>query len=274
MPGIQSFQDKNVVITGAGSGIGRATAVAFAKERASVIIADINVESLDKTKSLIESEGGRAHSYPLDVANREEVNEFAKKAIADHGAIHVLFNNAGVGVSGSITETPIHDWEWLVNINYWGVIYGIQAFAPHMIENRQGHILNTASMAGLVPAPPLGAYCSTKHALVGLGQTLRIELKPHNVGVTTICPGIIKTNIPHATRNYIAQEDQDKIIETFEKRAWPPERVANAVLKAVRKNKSIVPVGPEAWIAWYLNRLSPSLASWFIDSQTKALRTP
>jgi NAD(P)-dependent dehydrogenase (short-subunit alcohol dehydrogenase family) len=259
MPGIKDLRERLVVVTGAASGIGFASAALFANKGARVILADINQEGVHRAADEIHRNGGTAHAYHLDVANEADVNAFARDVTGAHGRVAVLFNNAGVGVSASIADTPLDDWKWLVGINYWGVVYGIKAFLPHMGGKEAGHILNTASMAGLVAAPTLGAYCSTKHALVGLGQTLRIELRARNIGVTTICPGVINTNIPHASRYVMADEDRAQVIRLFETRAWPPERVAKAVLKAMRWNRAIVPVGPEAWFAWYLNRLSPRL---------------
>jgi len=147
-------------------------------------------------------------------------------------------------------------------VNYWGVVYGIHYFLPHMIERRYGHIVNTASGAGLCGIPAVAAYCSTKFAVVGLSETLRIEARRYGIGVTAICPGIINTSIAKDSRFVLpknAKAQHSEVVEFFQKHGWPPEKVARAVLKGVRKNKAVVPVGPEAWIGWYGKRISINL---------------
>lgn len=268
MPGIREFRDKVVVVTGAGSGIGRATAVAFAAEGADVVLADIKGDRARDAAKAIEDQGGKALGCEIDVAEAAQVEALAKQVVADRGRVDIVFNNAGVGLGGRAFDAGPEDWEWIVGINFWGVVYGMKYFSPYMIENRSGHIVNTASMAGLVVAPGLAAYSATKHAVVGLSQATRLEMREHNIGVTVICPGLISTAIAADGRFYMREEDGQSLeqaVEMMEKRGWPPERVAGAVLKAVRRDKAIVPVGPEAWIGWYIQRLSPRLAAVFMN---------
>lgn len=262
MPGIRNLRDKVVVITGAGSGIGRATALAFAKEGARCVLVDINGTTVEAVAEETRALGAQTLTRVVDVSDRGQVEELAEFVHAEWTYCDVLFNNAGVGISAKLMDTPFEDWHWLWNINYWGVVHGIKAFAPRMIERGSGHIVNTASMAGLFVAPGLGAYGSGKWALLGLGESLRVELRPHNIGVTTICPGIINTNIPHVSRYNMDPKVAGEIKALFTKWAWPPERVAKAVVKSVKRNTGIRPVGPESWFAWYLMRFSPRLAEW------------
>lgn len=262
MPGIKDFREKVIVITGAGSGIGRATALAFASEGANIVAVDIKADRLDEVKSEIEKRGAKASTKIVDVSSREQVADLAKYVIEKYGRVDILYNNAGVGTGGLIEATPYEDWEWVFKINFWGVYNGVHAFLPYMIERQYGHIVNTASGAGIAPLVSLGAYTSTKYAVVGMSEVLRAEVRRHNIGVSVICPGIINTNIVADGRAHIpqgAKADQQKMTDFYKKRGWPPERVAKAVLNAVRKNKGIVPVGPEAWLGWYMMRISPSL---------------
>lgn len=263
MPGIRDFRGKVAVVTGAASGIGRATALALAREGCVLALADIDAAGLDGTAREIHARDGKAASYVVDVSNQGAVVAFAREAISAHSRVDILFNNAGVGISGTIADTPLERWEWLVGVNYWGVVFGIKAFLPHFLERGSGHIVSTSSLAGLVPAPGLGVYASTKFAVLGLSEALRVELRDRGIGVSTICPGVIKTNIPRATEYMVsanAKRSREEIIATFERYAWPPERVAKAVIKAIRRDRAIVPVGPEAWLLWYAMRISPRIA--------------
>jgi NAD(P)-dependent dehydrogenase (short-subunit alcohol dehydrogenase family) len=272
MPGIKDFRDKVVVVTGAGSGIGRATAMAFAAEGANMVIADINKDRITETAKEIERRGGKATAQVTDVSDRAQVEALSKFVIQKHGRVDILHNNAGVGVGALIQDMNLKDWEWIVKINYWGVVYGIHYFLPYMIERRYGHIVNTASGAGLMALPATGAYCSTKFAVVGLSETLRMEVRRYGVGVTVVCPGVINTNIFDDSPMHLPESmrvQPGKFIESVKKYGWPPERVARAVLKGVRKNKAVVPVGPETWIGWYSKRISINLFNAVMNLVTR-----
>jgi NAD(P)-dependent dehydrogenase (short-subunit alcohol dehydrogenase family) len=259
MPGIKDFKDKVVVITGAASGIGRATAKAFARKGSDLVIADNNAQRLEETAGEIKAIGARVLARQVDVSDRNQVESFAKFVISEHGHVDVLVNNAGVGVGGPLLETSIEDFEWIFSINYWGVLYGLKYFLPHMVARKYGHVVNTASGAGLCSIPAMSAYCSTKFAVVGLSETLRAEVRRFGIGVSTICPGVINTNIIAQSRMHLqkgSRATHSRLIDFYRRFGWPPERVAKAILSAVRHNRSIVPVGPEAWAQWFTKRMS------------------
>jgi len=259
MPGIKDFKNKVVVITGAGSGIGKASAEAFASEGADVVIADIHEGRLQEVSSGIIARGGRALIKKVDVADRTQVEGLASFAIKEKGRVDILFNNAGVAIGGSFENTSIEEWEWIFSINFWGVLYGIKAFLPHMIERKYGHIVNTSSLAGLCSMPGMSAYSSTKFAVAGLGEALRAEVRKYGIGVSTICPGVINTRVVEDGRMHLregARANRQTVVDFYRNFGWPPERVAKAVLSAVRHNRSVVPVGPESWVQWFSKRLS------------------
>jgi len=267
MPGIKDLRDKVVVVTGAGSGIGRATAHAFAMEKAKLVVADIDEKRLDCVVKEIEDTGARVVGKVVDVSDKSQVEQLAAFTIETYGRVDVVHNNAGVGYGGPLEIFPIEDWEKIVGINFWSVVYGVNYFLPHMIRQKSGHIVNTSSAAGLFGMAALGAYTATKHAVAGLSCVLRAEIRRHNIGVSTICPGIINTNIVRDGKSNLMPDqklDQDKMAEFYDKHGWPPERVAKAVIKAVKKNKAIVPVGPEAWIMWYMRRMSETLHNFYL----------
>jgi NAD(P)-dependent dehydrogenase (short-subunit alcohol dehydrogenase family) len=259
MPGIKDFKNKVVVITGAASGIGKATAKAFAREGADLVIADNNAQRLEETAREMKTAGVRVLACQVNVADRNQVEAFAGQVIKERGQVDILINNAGVGVGGSLLDTNIEDYEWIFSINYWGVVYGLKYFLPHMVARKYGHVVNTASGAGLCSIPAMSAYCSTKFAVVGLSETLRAEVRRYGIGVSTICPGIINTNIVAQSRMNLQEgirATHNKLVDFYRRFGWPPERVAKAILSAVRHNRSIVPVGPEAWAQWFTKRIS------------------
>jgi len=259
MPGIKDFRNKVVVITGAGSGIGKASAEAFASEGADVVIADIHEGRLQEVSSGIIARGGRALIKKVDVADRTQVEGLASFAIKEKGRVDILFNNAGVAIGATVENTSIEEWEWIFSINFWGVLYGIKAFLPHMIERKYGHIVNTSSLAGLCSMPGMSAYSSTKFAVAGLGEALRAEVRKYGIGVSTICPGVINTRVVEDGRMHLregARANRQTVVDFYRNFGWPPERVAKAVLSAVRHNRSVVPVGPESWVQWFSKRLS------------------
>jgi NADP-dependent 3-hydroxy acid dehydrogenase YdfG len=262
MPGIKDLRDKVTVITGAGSGIGRSTALAFAREGADLVIADLSEERLAEVAKEIGVLGVRVLTRTVDVSDRAQVEAFAKFVIQERSHIDILHNNAGVSLSGMVEESSIENWEWIFGINFWGVLYGVKAFLPYMIERKFGHIVNTSSMFGLCAPPATPAYNATKFAVAGLGEGLRAEVRKYNIGITTLCPGIVNTRIVADSRMELKANplvNRDNLVRFYEKFAISPERVASAVVKAVRRNRSVVPVGPDAWALWFTKRFSQTI---------------
>lgn len=262
MPGIKDFKNKVVVITGAGSGIGRATALAFAREGAITVIADKDEQRLEGVKKEIESIGAKSFIKQTDVSDKAQVEMLAQFVLKEFGRVDILHNNAGVSVGGKIEDTSLEDWAWLLGINLWGVIYGVHYFLPSMIKQGYGHIVNTSSVLGLAATPATGTYSTAKFAITGLSEALRSEVHKHGIGVTTICPGLINTRIVADGRINTRGDSRSKrenVVAYFKNHGKPPELVAKAVLNAVRKNRAVVPVGMDAWMYWYIKRLSQKL---------------
>src|ERR1041385_1969088 len=243
------FDDKSVLVTGAGSGIGRETALIFAARGASLFLCDVDEESLSATARDARRSGGTVHTYLVDVSRRDAMKTFAT-AVHEHvPAVDVLVNNAGVGLSGGVLDTELDDWEWVISINLWGVIHGCHFFVPAMVRRKQGgHVVNVASAAGFLATPDLAAYATTKFGVLGLSEALRTELLPHGIGVSTICPGIINTKIVETARLRGGGMSRDELTALYKRRNYGPEKVAGAILGAVVKNRGVVPVTPEAWM--------------------------
>ncbi len=246
------------VVTGAGSGIGRATALAAAQTGARVAAIDVNAERLAELKADL---GDRALLVKqVDVANRAAMKAFADVVHAQVAAVDVIVNNAGVAVGGNFLDTSLDDWDWLLGINLKGVVHGCHYFIPRMVDRKQGHVINIASIFGIHAPPGVSAYCASKFGVLGMTRSLRSELAPHGVGVTAICPGMIDTSIVADGR--LAGKPAARrpaMVERF-KKGLPPAAVASAILDAVRTNPAVRTVGKDAWALHQLTRLLPTAA--------------
>ncbi len=196
---MKELSGRVAVITGGGSGIGAAMAHAFAREGMRIVLADVETPAMERVAASI---GGDVLSVPTDVSKLEDVQRLAERAFAHFGAVHLVCNNAGVGAFGGIETMTHRDWQWVLGVNLWGVIHGVEVFVPRLIAQRQGgHIVNTASMAGLVAMQGLGVYVTSKYAVVGLSETLQRDLSQYGIGVSVLCPMIVNTNINNSERN-------------------------------------------------------------------------
>jgi NAD(P)-dependent dehydrogenase (short-subunit alcohol dehydrogenase family) len=199
---VTDFGGKVAVVTGAGSGIGRALALALARAGAHLVLADVDEAGLAQSARGVEACGRQALAVPTDVARADAVLALAERAYDRFGAVHVLCNNAGVVVHGGLETATREDWQWVLGVNLWGVVHGLLAFLPRMIAGGQGgHVVNTASMAGLIASQGLGVYNASKYAVVGLSETLAKDLRPHRIGVTVLCPMGVATRIRESERN-------------------------------------------------------------------------
>ncbi|WP_433567877.1 SDR family oxidoreductase [Nocardia sp. CA-151230] len=267
--GQRPFEHQLLVITGGGSGIGRETALAFARKGAEVVLSDINLDSAKETADLIAAEGGVAHAYQLDVSNDVAVAEHAAAVIATHGVPDILINNAGVGAAGDFFDTPATEFDRVLNINLHGVINGCRAFGKAMADRGLGgSIVNLSSMAAYTPQRGFAAYSTSKSAVFMFSDCLRAELAGKGIGVHTICPGIVHTNIVATTRfsGVSAEEEaakQQRYDKLYAARRYGPEKVAAQIVKAVEQGRDVVPVTPEAWLQYRFNRFAPAVARFF-----------
>ena len=259
------FGDTLVSVTGAGSGIGRETALAFARAGAEVVVSDIDEASSKDTAAQIVERGGVAHSYVLDVSDAEAVERFAEVVCAEHGVPDIVVNNAGIGQAGEFLDTPVDQWERVLDVNLGGVVNGCRAFGKRLVgRGTGGHIVNVASMASYSPSKSLNAYCTSKAAVYMFSDCLRAELDAAGIGLTTICPGTIDTNIVHTTR-FDTPGRSDESIESrrehfekqFRRRRFGPDKAAKAIVSAVKKNKPIRPITPEAYLLYGTSRALP-----------------
>ncbi|WP_335932478.1 SDR family oxidoreductase [Streptomyces sp. PTD5-9] len=258
------FAGQLVLVTGAAGGIGRATAFAFAEAGARVVAVDRDAEGAARTAEMARLIGSpAAWGEAVDVGDEQAMEKLAEKVAAEYGIVDVLVNNAGIGLSGPFLETTSEDWRNVLDVNLWGVIHGCRIFGGQMADRGQGgHIVNTASAAAYQPSRALPAYSTSKAAVLMLSECLRAELADRSIGVSAICPGIVNTNITATARFAGADAEEEarlrkRTTRLYGRRNYPPERVADAVLRAVVRNQAVVPVTPEARGARLLARLSP-----------------
>ncbi len=249
---------KNVVITGAGSGLGRELALAFASRGCRIGIADINLPGAESTLEMVQTRGGDGEAYYVDVSDPSQVETMADHFFSSFGGVDIVVNNAGVVVAGQVGEIPLEDWDWLTGINEWGVLYGCHHFIPRMQAQGHGHIVNIASAMGLLSFPEMAPYSVAKAAVVSLSEILRVELAPHHIDVSVVCPMFFNTNLLDSLRY---QEDfQHKAAHlAFDHSRVSKETVAERVLKGVARRKFYIVPMLSGRIHWAVKRLSPSL---------------
>ncbi len=263
--GVRTFGGAVAVVTGGASGIGRALAEALAGRGATVVLGDLQAELATEVAAGIRSRGGAATAAELDVADYLAVERLVRAAVSDHGRLDYIFNNAGIGISGGIDRYQLEDWYRVLEVNLRGVVHGVHAAYPVMCEQGFGHIVNTASMAGLIPTPMTVSYTATKHAVVGLSTALRIEAKARGVLVSVLCPGAVRTAILDGGKYGkqlldIPPDLQRRFIERL--RPMDADRFAEQALRRVAANHAIIII-PGRWkLIWWLHRLSPSLGRY------------
>ena len=242
---MKELNGKVAVVTGAASGIGLAMSKRFVSEGMKVVMADVEEEALAATASRLQGEGADVLGVLCDVSDAASVGDLAEQTLSAYGGVHVVCNNAGVGPAGLMLETTPEEWEWIVGVNVMGVAHGVTTFGPLLVEAGDGHIVNTASEAGLVTNSALGMYCATKHAVVGLSESLWREVHPQGVGVSCLCPNLVNTQIFHSERNrpYGAEltATQNAIItpmrEMLTARGIAPSEVAANVVEAITEDR-------------------------------------
>ncbi|HUC37766.1 MAG TPA: SDR family oxidoreductase [Acidimicrobiales bacterium] len=269
------FDGKVAIVTGAASGIGKALSNALARRGATVVLADLDEPG---AKAAADSIGagppGRASGVALDVTDAGAFADLVDAVVSEHGHVDLLFNNAGIGVSGEVADLSLEHWQRVIDVNLRGVVHGVAAAYPAMIRQGRGHIVNTASLAGLIPAPLLTPYAMTKHGVVGLSTSLRAEAKKYGVRVSVVCPGVIDTplldkpNPPDLPPVTTAPDGRALLSRTIG-RAYPPQSLAENVLEGVARNRPFIVTPRHARTPWRIYRLWPRLV---VDSAPWLLR--
>ena len=262
---MNNFNNKVAAITGAGSGMGQQLAILLAKAGCHLSLSDVNEQGLAETVELLKPYPVRVTSQKVNVADREQVKAWAADTVQNHGSVNMIFNNAGVGLAATVEGASYQDLEWIVGINYWGVVYGTKEFLPYLKQSGEGHIINTSSLFGLTAQPTQSAYNSTKFAVRGFTESLRQELDLENCGVSALCvhPGGIRTNIANAARMSDSVRslgiNPEKSAKAFNKLLRiPAQEAAQQILDAVLKDKRRLLIGNDAKTLDIIQRLLPT----------------
>jgi NAD(P)-dependent dehydrogenase (short-subunit alcohol dehydrogenase family) len=271
-----AYAGQVAIITGGASGIGAALGKALARAGAEVVIADRQIDLAERVASEIQGAGGRAKAVEADVRVFPMLTRVVDETVARLGAIDYFFNNAGIGVGGEMDTYELRDWDDVFDVNLRGVAHGIQAVYPVMVRQRRGHIVNTASVAGLIATPGQGSYTATKHAVVAISKSLRLEARHHGVRVSALCPGAIRTPIlsggKYGRTNVVGLSEESARAMWERLRPMDADVFARKALQAVARNEAIIVI-PRWWKAlWLLDRLAPSLSMALSERMLAALR--
>lgn len=276
---MKQFENRVAVITGAASGIGKALAGQLAAAGCRLAISDVNEKNLDAVARELRANGHEVHSQVLDVANRQAFHDYADAIFAHYGAVNLVFNNAGVALGATVEDMSYDDFEWLMGINFWGVVHGTKAFLPYLKQSGEGHIVNVSSVFGLVGIPTQSAYNAAKFAVRGFTESLRMELEIEGSPVSCSCvhPGGIKTNIARNARmndvSHITGADAEKSIADFEKMfRTTADEAAATIINGVRRNKRRILIGSDAYAIDTMQRTLPTLYQRLIVSGQKLMR--
>ena len=261
---MKRLEGRTAVVTGAGSGIGRAVSLALAGAGCHLALADRNEQALAETAERAMREGRRVSRHVIDVSDRERMQALADDVLSSHGGVEILVNNAGVTAISSFEDQKLEDFAWLMGINFWGVVYGCKFFLPALRRAEEAHIVNVSSVFGILGVPMQSSYCASKFAVRGFSESLRAELADTGVGVTSVHPGGIATNIVKDGRydGHGADALRNELVTTFASRMLSPERAAEIIVSAVRRNAPRALITREAHLIDFVQRVAPSLGAF------------
>jgi NAD(P)-dependent dehydrogenase (short-subunit alcohol dehydrogenase family) len=251
------FKEKIAIVTGGASGMGRAVCEELCRRGATVVVADINEEGAGQVASAINQTGGQAGAARVDVAREEEVRKLIDETVSEHGRLDYMFNNAGICVVGEERDVSLDHWRSVLDVNLFGVIYGTTAAYSVMVKQGFGHIVNTASLAGLIPATQEISYTASKYAVVGISNALRVEGADLGVRVSVVCPGFVRTGIFDAI--VAVNVDKEKLVASVPFKMMESKKAAQEILRGVARNRAIIVFPFHARIIWWLYRLHPSV---------------
>lgn len=268
---MRTLKDRVAVVTGAASGIGRATSIELAREGCHLAISDVDEAGLAETADAIRALDRRVSAHRVDVSDAERMERWADEVVKEHGAAHVLVNNAGITVIASFAEHTMKDWERIVGVNFWGVVYGCRFFLPHLRAAGEGHIVNLSSVFGLMGVPLQTSYCATKFAVRGLSEALWVELRDENIGVTSVHPGGIRTSIAASARgvNESAKSASTQLIGAAR---VLPEGCARDIVRAIKGNRMRQLVAREAYVIETMKRLAPVAVQYVTHQGFRRMR--
>lgn len=262
---MQKFEGRVAVVTGGGSGIGRATALRLADKGCSLALVDVNEERLDEIRAELEAKGTKVSTHIADVADSERMQALVAEVVDAHGAVHIVVNNAGVSVLKNFDEHTLEDFQWIFGINFWGVVHGCMYFLPELKKADEAHIVNVSSMFGFMGVPGQSSYCATKFAVKGFTESLWSELDGTSIGVTSIHPGGVATNIASSSR-VSSEADRMHLHETTKKHGHSPDSIAHSIVSGIEKNRLRMISGVEAYVVDWAKRLFPIRSqSWLAN---------
>ena len=263
-----------VLVTGAASGIGRATALAMGRRGASLFLTDRNGPGLEETARLVSLPGKVLKSKPFDISSYESVKAFADEIHSESGPLDIIINNAGIALYALVEDMTHAHWQKIINVNLWGPIHGIECFLPEMIKAGKGHVVTVSSTSGLIGLPLHAAYAATKFGLVGISEVLRYDLMMHNIGVTVVCPGAVETPLKNTVEILGVDPNHPEVKalkEKFSRRTVTPERVADLIVRAVEKNKFLVITSFDIKLLYFFKRFCFPVYHFIMIQLTKLL---